>query len=127
MCIFFFSIKTTNLTLCSAVVRESTLSVREYGFAFSKWTLVPNQGWCFWLFKQTKTRTILWADLQKSGYNWHQCRLMLKDSTTFTNRCTGCEKIVLRTHIPMGPVLPDLLEFFVSPQIIILQSSAWFF
>ncbi len=28
---------------------------------------------------QTKTPTLLWADLQKSGYNWHQCRLSLRD------------------------------------------------
>ncbi len=52
MYILFFIIKTTNLTLCCAVVRESTLSVREYGFPFSKWSFVRNQGWCFWLFKQ---------------------------------------------------------------------------
>jgi hypothetical protein len=47
-----FSVKTTKLTPCCALVRESTLTVREYGFPFSKWSLVPNQGWCFSSFKQ---------------------------------------------------------------------------
>ncbi len=104
MCILFLSMKTTNLTLCGAVVRKSTRSVREYGFPFSKWSFVPNHGWCFWLLTK------------------------LKGSTTFTNRCTGCEKIVLATHIPNElPILPYLLECFVSAQIIILQSSAWLF
>jgi len=28
---------------------------------------------------QTKTPTLWWADLQKSGYNCHQCRLSLRD------------------------------------------------
>ncbi len=37
------------------------------------------KSWMMFLVIQTKIPTIFWADLQKLGYNWHQCRLSLRD------------------------------------------------
>jgi len=128
MCILFFSIKTTNLTLCRAVVRKSTRSVREYGFPFSKWSLVPNHGWRF-LVIETKTPALLWADLQNSGYNWNQCRLSLRDLQPLQTDALVVKRLFWLPTSQMNclPILPQLLECFVSAQIIILQSSAWLF
>jgi hypothetical protein len=45
-----------------------------------------------------------------------------------TDRPTGCQKIILATHIPNGlPVLQDLLEFFVSAQNCALPTLSDFF
>ncbi len=80
ICVFcFFSIKTTNLTLCCAVLLlESPDWVWENMDSPSvneAWYQVRND-----VFGHSnKTPTILWVDLQKWGYNWHQCRLSLRD------------------------------------------------
>jgi hypothetical protein len=122
MCIF--SVKTTKLTPCCALVRESTLTVREYGFPSSRRSLVPNQGWCFSSFKQ---KLLPFCEPPWKNQLITDLSVRLSGSTTFIDRCTSCQKIVLATHIPNElPILPDLLELFVSAQIIILQSSAWF-